>query len=806
MVSFALLTVCSASILRRSMSQANFFDISMHFEPVSYDTADVHKHHLRRKRSPADEVSVKFRGLDRYFHLRLKPDASMFHKDLVVETTEQGIVEPELDHIYSGYVDGDIGSFVYGGLHDGEFEGGIITSNGSFYLESARKYFNFETPFHSVLYDSRDVVYPHPTKTKTGSWCGLNSKSRSWMKQVYSNIVPTPRPHKDERRNSWIGRRLQNMGSEKERRREYKQVKEKSFNDSTSGRAASAGRRVCNLEYNIDHLLYGKYSEGSKDDKATRARLSASISAHIQKANQIYRTTDFHGIEDISFIVQRIHINDSSNCIGEKAATNPFCTSLMEVTDFLYAQSLRNHDEFCLSYAWTYRDFPDGVLGLAWIALSPANDPLDATGGICQKYKESVKQGTRKVYKLSLNTGIVSFINFNDFVPQQISELTQAHEIGHNFGSPHDEGEVCAPGQAGGGNYIMYPCATKGDLKNNDKFSPCSINFMSGVLGPILSGESYRENCFQEYSGPLCGNDITEGAEQCDCGMDASECTDVCCYARHNDAKKQGCTLKPNKICSPTAGACCSKDCRFQPRGTHCEMEEDCTHIAVCSGRSSLCPKPAKKADGTLCNSNTQICKDGRCRGSVCEKYGLVGCTLPSAQYDINQQCLVACKENGTENSYCYPACHFPTMKKLCGLQMRPGAPCLELKGFCDVFSKCRRINAEGPLVTLQKILIGATIGKLEAFIQAHTVASIFILIAIIGTVSFLISLCAVNTPSSNPKRKHQAWLKKFRRQMRKSLGQSSEETATNMGMGGDGEVTSPELLKDASEMTTQRQ
>lgn len=59
---------------------------------------------------------------------------------------------------------------------------------------------------------------------------------------------------------------------------------------------------------------------------------------------------------------------------------------------------------------------------------------VGAAGGVCERYKTIREQG-RTVQK-SLNTGIVTLINYARRVPPRVSHLTFAHEVGHNFGSP----------------------------------------------------------------------------------------------------------------------------------------------------------------------------------------------------------------------------------------------------------------------------------------------------------------------------------------------------------------------------------
>lgn len=89
---------------------------------------------------------------------------------------------------------------------------------------------------------------------------------------------------------------------------------------------------------------------------------------------------------------------------GSYRHENPFCSENVDVTNFLNLNSYISHDDFCLAYVFTYRDFAGGTLGLAWVA------ELGGSGGVCEKHR-LMKEGSQTVKK-SLNTGVVTLLNY----------------------------------------------------------------------------------------------------------------------------------------------------------------------------------------------------------------------------------------------------------------------------------------------------------------------------------------------------------------------------------------------------------
>uniref|UniRef100_A0AAY4B2G3 Disintegrin and metalloproteinase domain-containing protein 10 n=1 Tax=Denticeps clupeoides TaxID=299321 RepID=A0AAY4B2G3_9TELE len=679
-----------------------------HYEGLSYDSELVHSRHQRAKRALSHEDSflhLDFHAHGRHFNLRMKRDTKLFSHDFKLDMSGEE-TDYDTSHIYTGEIYGEQGTLSHGSVVDGKFDGFIRTHKGTYYVEPVERYLqDKDVPFHSVIYHEDDIQYPHKYGPDGG--CADHTVFERMQKYQASGVME-----------------MAEESSSKTETDDPVLLRKK--------RMTQVEKNTCQLFIQTDHLFFKYYK--------TREAVIAQISSHVKAIDAIYQGTDFQGIRNISFMVKRIRINTTND---ERDKSNPFRFANIGVEKFLELNSEQNHDQYCLAYVFTDRDFDDGVLGLAWVGA-----PSGSSGGICEVSK-MYSDGKKK----SLNTGIITVQNYASHVPPKVSHITFAHEVGHNFGSPHDSGSDCTPGESKSqdkkekGNYIMYARATSGDKLNNNKFSECSVRNISLVL------DKKRGSCFVESGQPICGNGLVEPGEECDCGY-SDQCRDLCCYdANQPDNKK--CKLKPNKVCSPSQGPCCTAECAYRGRNEKCREESECAHQGMCNGVSAQCPTSEPKANFTACHGDTQVCLNGGCSGSICEKYGLEVCTCASADgKDDTELCHVCCMEKMNPSTCSSTGserlAHFFNRKVT---TLQAGSPCNDFKGYCDVFMKCRLVDADGPLARLKKAIFNLELYEnIAEWIVAYWWAVLLMGIALIMLMAGFIKICSVHTPSSNPK------------------------------------------------------
>ncbi|XP_039194766.1 disintegrin and metalloproteinase domain-containing protein 9-like [Crotalus tigris] len=170
-----------------------------------------------------------------------------------------------------------------------------------------------------------------------------------------------------------------------------------------------------------------------------------------------------------------------------------------------------------------------------------------------------------------------------------------AHELGHNLGMNHDDGR-CP------NTYIMH--SSDNGSRN---FSSCSSSDFEQLIlrggGSCLRNSPKPSDIFTE---PMCGNNIVDRNEECDCGT-PKECTNPCCDAA-------SCKLTRGSACAE--GLCCEK-CQFKVAGVECRPKSNiCDLPEYCNGTFYDCPEDVYVMDGYPCNNMKDYCYSG-----ICENY-----------------------------------------------------------------------------------------------------------------------------------------------------------------------------------------
>ncbi|KAJ3607222.1 hypothetical protein NHX12_026735 [Muraenolepis orangiensis] len=558
---------------------------------------------------------VSFSALQRHFKLYLRTNTELFTEDFKVLVVDgagrERSYEVNRQSYFTGHVVGEENSRVQAHMDGDEFSARIVTHEAEYNVEDIRNISRLARP----------------------KVCG-------YVRPGPSHLLPGDTKATTET--------------------------EQEEDDEVGGRAKRQvydhKKNTCPLLLVADHRFFKNIG---REEESTTVNYLIEL---IDRVDDIYRNTSWdeefkgYGVQIQEVIIKKeptsvppggAHFNMRGSPTTGKAVWD--VKRLLEQFSMDIADKA---SQVCLAHLFTYQDFDEGTLGLAYVAPSRTGVP----GGLCSEQCPPSSSKHRPIY---LNTGLTSTKNYGKTILTKEADLVTTHELGHNFGAEHDQDNIpdCAPRDDQGGKFVMYPIAVSGDHGNNKLFSDCSKRSIVKRLRLKAS------TCFKERNSNVCGNSRVEEGEECDPGLLHIN-NDRCCTS--------DCKLRSTAQCSDRNSACC-KDCDYEAEGEVCQepIDATCKGKSYCTGNSSKCPPPENAPDQTVCLDN------GECADGVCVPFCKVVLSLEScACNETNSSCQVCCQ---SERGECAP------YQDNTGsfLFLRKGKPCTV--GFCDGAGKCMK-------------------------------------------------------------------------------------------------------------------
>ncbi|XP_076604268.1 disintegrin and metalloproteinase domain-containing protein 17a isoform X2 [Chaetodon auriga] len=596
---------------------------------------DVHtQSHLERL--------VSFRALHRHFKLYLTTNTGLFTDNFkAVFVDEHGNEENydvQLQNYFTGHVVGEENSRVQAHIEGDEFSAHILTDEAEYNIEPLWRFTDSPNDGRLLVYRSDDIK--NLSRIASPKVCGyIHAEAQDLLPQTA--------------RRDWD--RQEEVGQEK------------GYHHREKRQAHDHKKNTCPLLLVADYRFFEHMGRGQES-----VTLNYLIEL-IDRVDDIYRNTTWddefkgYGVQIHQIIINKeptkpppghpgtgwVHYNMEDSPVSGKKVWD-----VKRLLEQFSSDLADNASTVCLAHLFTYQDFDEGTLGLAYVAPSKPQ----ALGGLCPKPYYPSHSVKKPSY---LNTGLTSTKNYGKTILTKEADLVTTHELGHNFGAEHDPDNIpyCAPSDDHGGKYVMYPIAVSGDHVNNKRFSNCS---------KISVGKTLRFKapvCFKERNSKVCGNSRVEEGEECDPGLLHLN-DDLCCSS--------DCKFKRGAQCSDRNSPCC-RNCKFEQAGTRCQeaISATCKDISSCTGNSSQCPPPGNADDNTTCVDN------GRCLNGECNPFCEAMQNLQScACNETEDSCKVCCRG---KDGACAPF----VQTNGSFLFLRKGKPCTV--GFCDEGGKCMK-------------------------------------------------------------------------------------------------------------------
>ncbi|XP_056249477.1 disintegrin and metalloproteinase domain-containing protein 17a isoform X2 [Seriola aureovittata] len=605
--------------------------------------ADLKLHSVRKRDVHTQshlERLVSFSALHRHFKLYLTTNTDLFTDNFkAVFLDKHGREENydiQLQNYFTGHVVGEENSRVQAHIDGDEFSAHILTDEAEYNVEPLWRFTDSPADGRLLVYRSDDIK--NLSRIVSPKVCG-------YVHAEDMDLLP------QTARMDWDGQEV-------DQKKEYHHREKRYVHDHK--------KNTCPLLLVADYRFFKHMGRGQES-----VTLNYLIEL-IDRVDDIYRNTTWddefkgYGVQIHQIIINKeptrrppelagtnwVHYNMEDSPVKGKEVWD-----VKRLLEQFSSDIAGNASTVCLAHLFTYQDFDEGTLGLAYVAPSKAQ----ALGGLCPKPYYPYHSAKKPSY---LNTGLTSTKNYGKTILTKEADLVTTHELGHNFGAEHDPDNIpyCAPSDDQGGKFVMYPIAVSGDHINNKRFSNCS---------KISIGKTLRSKapvCFKERNSKVCGNSRVEDGEECDPGLLHLN-DDLCCSS--------DCKFKSGAQCSDRNSPCC-RNCKFEHAGVRCQepISATCKGISSCTGNSSVCPPPANAADDTICVDN------GRCLKGECNPFCEAMQNLQScACNETEDSCKVCCRKDGTCSPFIQANGSF--------LFLRKGKPCTV--GFCDEGGKCMK-------------------------------------------------------------------------------------------------------------------